>query len=220
MPKTAPPVRIDVVSDVICPWCYIGKRHLEAAIGSRPDVAVEVRWRPFQLNPDMPREGMSRADYLLAKFGDPSGGGIYDRVIAAGHMAGIEFEFEKIGRTPNTVAAHRLIAFADEDGRQDAVVEALFQAYFLHGRDLSDPDELAAIGGEAGLSEHTLTRFRTTDACEAEVRAEDSIARQTGVNGVPCFIFDRAFAISGAHPPEVLASAIDEALSERVAAAE
>jgi predicted DsbA family dithiol-disulfide isomerase len=213
-------IYVDVVSDTICPWCYIGKRRFERALMQSGRTDVAVAWRPFQLNPDMPPEGMSRADYLLAKFGDPSGGGIYDRVIAAGHMAGIEFEFEKIGRTPNTVAAHRLIALADEDGRQDAVVEALFQAYFLHGRDLSDLDELAAIGGEAGLSEHTLTRFRTTDACEAEVRAEDSIARQTGVNGVPCFIFDRAFAVSGAHPPDVLASAIDEALSERVAAAE
>lgn len=218
MPTAAPPVRIDVVSDVICPWCFIGKRHLEAALASRPDLDVVVHWRAFQLNPEMPPAGMSRADYLQAKFGDPSGGGIYARVTAAGQQAGIAFAFDRIGRTPNTVAAHRLIALAAHESRQDAVVEALFQAYFQQGRDLSDIDTLAAIARDAGLSETAVERFRTTDVHEAEVRAEDSIARQTGVSGVPCFIFDRKFAVSGAHPPEVLVSAIEEALGERRAA--
>ena len=214
------PVRIDIVSDVICPWCFIGKRNLEAALAERPDLPVEVHWRAYQLNPDMPREGMARADYLKAKFGDVSGGGIYDRVAWAGHQAGIEFAFDAMARTPNTVAAHRLIALAGDEGKQDAVVEGLFRAYFLDGRDIGDMDQLAAIAAAAGLSEPVIARLATTDASETEVLAEDSIARQTGVNGVPCFIFDRAFAVSGAHPPETLVAAIEHALQARVAAAE
>jgi predicted DsbA family dithiol-disulfide isomerase len=216
MPSAAP-VRIDIVSDVICPWCFIGKRHLEAALASRPDLSVTVRWHAFQLNPDMPREGMSRADYLMAKFGDPNGGGIYDRVTAAGRQAGIAFAFDRITRTPNTLDAHRLIALAADEDRQDAMVEALFQGYFLQGRDLSDREVLSAVAREAGLSDEAVERFRTTDVYEVEVLAEDGIARQSGISGVPCFIFQRRFAVSGAHPPEVLARAMEQAQAEPVA---
>lgn len=214
------PVRIDVVSDVVCPWCFIGKRNLEAALAQRPDLPVAVHWRAFQLNPDMPAEGMSRDAYMRAKFGDSAGGQMYDRVKSAGQAAGIAFDFDAIKHTPNTVAAHRLIALAGQDSVQDAVVEALFTAYFQQGQDIGDRDVLAGIAQAAGMSEQAVGRLLQSDDQEAEIRAEDSIARQTGVNGVPCFILDRAFAVSGAQPPEMLVSAIEQALAERAKAAE
>ena len=215
-----PRIRIDLVSDVICPWCFIGKRHLEAALKQRPSLMVDVHWRAFQLNPDMSAEGMDRADYLRAKFGDAAGGDIYDRVKEAGRQVGIDFAFDSIKRTPNTVAAHRLVALADETGRQDAVVEALFRAYFLDGQDIGCIETLASVADAAGLPPETAERLAMTEDLMAEVLAEDSIARQTGVNGVPCFIFDRAFAVSGAQPPEVLVSALDHAVNAHTAAAE
>ncbi len=220
MADTGSRVRIDVVSDAICPWCFIGKRHLEAALAQRPELAVDVHWRAFQLNPDMPAEGMDRQNYLRAKFGDDAGGHIYDRVRESGRQAGIAFAFEAIRHTPNTVDAHRLIALAGEAGCQDAVVDALFRAYFLDGRDIGDTETLAAIAAEAGMPAETAERLTATDDFKAEVLAEDSIARQTGVNGVPCFIFDRAFAVNGAQPPEVLVSALDHAVSLKANAAE
>ncbi|MEZ5669127.1 MAG: DsbA family oxidoreductase [Alphaproteobacteria bacterium] len=213
--KAARRVRVDVVSDVICPWCFIGKRNLEAALASRPDIAVDVHWRAFQLNPDMPRDGMERRAYLEAKFGRSDGGGIYERVTAAGQRAGIDFAFDRIARTPNTVAAHRLIALAAEEDRQDAVVEALFDGYFRAGRDIGSLDQLAALAQTAGLSEVAIEKLRGSDAAEADVLAEDEIARQSGIHGVPCFIVDRAFAVSGAQPPETLAAALDHALAMR-----
>lgn len=214
VPQTAP-LRVDVVSDAICPWCFIGKRHLEAALAERPDLSVEVHWRAFQLNPDMPREGMSRQEYLKAKFGDTSGGDIYARVSAMGQQAGIDFAFDAIGRAPNTVAAHRLIALADQAGCQDGVVEALFEAYFLRGRDIGDMDVLCEAAAAAGLPAEAIERLRDSDALEAEVLAEDTIARRSGVTGVPCFIVDRAFAVSGAQPPSALIAAFDQALEHR-----
>lgn len=220
MTENLPRIRIDVVSDVICPWCFIGKRDLEAALKQRPSLQVDVHWRAFQLNPDMPAEGMDRADYLRAKFGDAAGGDIYDRVKEAGRQAGIDFVFDAIKRTPNTVGAHRLIALADGTDRQDAVVEALFRAYFLNGQDIGSIETLTAVAEAAGLTAETAERLATTEDLKAEVLAEDSIARQTGVNGVPCFIFDRAFAVSGAQPPEVLVSALDHAVNAHTAAAE
>ena len=210
VPRT---VRVDVVSDVVCPWCFIGKRHLEAALSKRPDIVVDLHWRAFQLNPDMPSEGMARADYLRAKFGSDDGGGIYERVSAAGEMAGIDFAFDKVQRTPNTVAAHRLIAIADEEGRQDTVVEALFEGYFREGRDIGDLDVLVDIATSAGLSPAMIARLRDSDDREAEVLAEDRVARQSGIGGVPCFIFDRAFAVSGAQPADALIAAFDHVLN-------
>lgn len=208
-------LRVDVVSDVICPWCFIGKRHLEAALAEQPDLAVDVHWRPFLLNPDMPREGMEREAYLQAKFGDRSGGDIYARVSAMGHQAGIDFAFDAIKRTPNTVAAHRLIALAGEAGRQDAVVEALFRAYFLDGRDMGDMEVLGEVAEAAGLGADAVARLRESDALEAEVLTEDNIARRSGVSGVPCFIIDRAFAVSGAQPASHLVAAFEHALEMR-----
>ena len=208
-------LRVDVVSDVICPWCFIGKRHLEQALAECREMTVDVHWRPFQLNPDMPREGMEREAYLQAKFGDRSGGDIYARVTATGLQAGIDFAFDAIRRTPNTVAAHRLIAMAAEAGRQDAVVEALFRAYFLEGRDIGAMDVLGEVVEAAGLGADAVARLSGSDALEAEVLTEDAIARRSGVSGVPCFIIDRAFAVSGAQPASHLVAAFEHALEMR-----
>jgi len=161
---------------------------------------------------------MPREEYLAAKFGDTSGGDIYARVSAMGHKAGIAFAFEAIKRTPNTVAPHRLVALSGEAGCQDAVVEALFEAYFLLGRDIGDMDVLCDVAERAGLPEDAVSLLRDTDAYEAEVLAEDKAARQSGVTGVPCFIVDRAFAVSGAQPPSSLIAAFDHALKARHAA--
>jgi predicted DsbA family dithiol-disulfide isomerase len=217
-------MRVDIVSDAICPWCFIGKRRFERALAEAAPGAVpgpvEIGWRPFQLNPDIPREGMDRAAYLRAKFGDAPGAGRHDAVIAAGREEGIAFDFAAIKRTPSTLDAHRLIRYAGERDRQDATVEALFRAYFTAGRDIGDPAELAAIAGEAGLDRAAVAAHLAGDADLEAVRAEDAFARQIGINGVPCFIFERKYAISGAQPPEVFRQVFAKIASGAVEAAE
>lgn len=209
-------IEIDIVSDVICPWCLIGKRRLEAALALRPDSVGTIRWRPFQLNPDMPREGVARTEYVETKFGGPEGAKrVYDRIRAAGADDGIDFRFEDIVRTPNTVDAHCLIHWAAEAGRQDAVVEALFRAYFMEGRDIGDRATLAAIAGEAGLDAEAAAAMLADGTGEAEVQAETEAAYRSGVSGVPCFILDGKYALSGAQPAEVLADAFDRVLAEK-----
>jgi predicted DsbA family dithiol-disulfide isomerase len=197
-------IRIDIVSDVICPWCFIGKRRLERALAVEPPGSVEIGWRPFQLNPDMPVEGMARKDYLRAKFGsdDP---GRFGHVVAAGLEEGIPFAFDRMERTPNTVRAHRLIRFADRAGNVDALVETLFRAYFIEARDVGDVDVLADVAAEAGFDRETVSTYLVSDEDNARVREEDAYARQLGINGVPCFVVDRKYAISGAQPPETFA---------------
>ncbi len=211
------PVRLDIVSDVICPWCFIGKRHLEQAAAERPDLNLDIHWRTFQLNPDMPAEGMSRDEYMRAKFGDAAGGQMYDRVRQAGANAGIGFDFEAIQHTPNTVNAHRLIAIAGEHDCQDAVVEALFKAYFLDGRNIGDPTVLAAVAEEANMPAEAIAQWQD-DAKRQEVLGEDRVARSSGVQGVPCFIIDQRYAVSGAQPAAVLLEVLDRAVAERAAA--
>jgi predicted DsbA family dithiol-disulfide isomerase len=203
------PVQIEIVSDVVCPWCYIGKRRLEQALaGGGPQ--VEVVWRPFQLNPDLPETGMERDAYVRRKFG-AAGGGLYARVAAVGASAGIPFAFERIVRQPNTVAAHQLIALAVPGPQQDAVVESLFRGYFLEGADLTDRQTLLALAGRAGL-DATATRACLDDAASRQaVLDADGMARDLGVEGVPFFIFDRRFAVSGAQEAAVLAQAIERA---------
>jgi predicted DsbA family dithiol-disulfide isomerase len=204
-------VTIDVVSDVICPWCYVGKRRLEAAIDGL-DTAVSIAWRPFQLNPTMPTEGMDRRAYVEAKFGNRERGAeIYRRVAEVGETVGISFRFDRLARTPNTVAAHRLIGLAGAAGRQDAMVEALFQAYFLNGADIGDPACLVEVAAGAGFATDGLADFLSSDVGADAVRAEDAHARQIGIEGVPCFIFANAFAVSGAQEPATLQAAIAEA---------
>lgn len=203
-------MRIDIFSDVICPWCFIGKKRLEKALALRPLPDLQIHWRAFQLNPGMPAEGMDRQAYLAAKFGGPdSAQRIYDTVGAAGRRSGVAFAFDKITRTPNTVAAHRLVRFAERFGRQDAMVEALFQAYFLQGRNLSDLDALAEIAAVAGLDRAAVRGYLDSDEDTETVLAEDAYARKLGIGGVPCFIVDGRYALSGAQEPEAFLPVFD-----------
>ena len=211
---------IDIFSDTICPWCFIGKRRLERALAERPQPDLTIHWRAFQLNPDMPAGGMDRSQYLELKFGGASNAeAIYDQVRAAGETEGIEFAFERMKRTPNTIDSHRLIRHAGQKARQDAVVQALFDAYFLRAEDIGDPEVLVAAAAEAGLDGEETRAFLAGDAEAEAVRAEDKSARQAGISGVPCFIFNGQHALAGAHPPEVLHQLFDLANQEDAAAA-
>jgi predicted DsbA family dithiol-disulfide isomerase len=201
------PLVIEVVSDVVCPWCYIGKRRLEKALElTKGELEVEVRWLPFQLNPDMPAGGMARADYRKAKFGSIERGRELDaRVAGEGSGEGIAFAFERMQRTPNTVAAHRLIELAQKQGRGAAVVDALFKAYFEDAEDVGERRVLDRVAAAAGVEGWPET------ADEKQVAALEASLRGLGISAVPTFIFDRKFGVSGAHPPEALASAMREA---------
>ena len=198
---------IEIASDVICPWCYIGKRRLEKALALVTDeIAPQIRWLPFQLNPDMPAQGMPRAEYRKAKFGSVERGRELDaRVAAEGRREGIEFAFERMQRTPNTVAAHRLIQLAQEQGSAAAVVDALFRAYFEEAQDIGDAAVLAEIARRCGVAKWPES------ADEKEVAALEEEMRGLGISAVPTFIFDRKAGVSGAHPPESLAAAMREA---------
>ena len=208
-------MHIDIFSDTICPWCFIGKRRLERALAERPQADLTVRWRAFQLNPEMPEEGMERQRYLELKFGGAAGAeSVYARVRDAGDSEGIAFAFDRIARTPNTVASHRLIRFAAGQEREDAVVQALFDAYFLRGEDIGDPEVLSAAAAAGGLDAAEAQAFLEGDAEAEAVRSEDATARQAGINGVPCFIFNGKYALSGAQPPEVMFRMFDLANEE------
>lgn len=197
-------MRVDIVSDTICPWCYIGKRRFERALTDHGVTGVKVGWRPFQLNPGMPSEGMERAAYLTAKFGSAAQvGAVYGRVRDAGRGDGIPFAFDRIRRTPNTVDSHRLIRWGAAADRQDQVVEILFRRYFLDGADIGDRDVLTDVAAEAGLDSNDVRRLLATETDRDAVLAEDAMAREMGVDGVPCFIFERKFAVVGAQEPEV-----------------
>jgi predicted DsbA family dithiol-disulfide isomerase len=206
---------IDVVSDVVCPWCFIGKRRLEGALAQyaaeRPDApAPEVRWRPFQLNPGLPAEGLPRAEYIARKFG-PRGGAVYERVAMIGRQVGIAFAFDRITRQPNTLAAHSLIELARSEGRQDAAKEAFLRAYFLDGVDLTARASLVAIATSVGLDRAAVEAHLDDPGAREAVAAEDAQARELGVEGVPFFIFNRRLAVSGAQPSEVLLEAMKQA---------
>ncbi|MDH5195187.1 MAG: DsbA family oxidoreductase [Nitrospira sp.] len=199
---------IDVYSDVICPWCYVGKRRLERALKPvRDQVKVEVTWRPFQLNPTMPPQGMNRTVYLETKFGSLQ---VFkemeEHLLEAGRGEQIPFAFEKIGRTPNTFLAHRLIWYAGVQGRQDAVVEQLFKGYFEEGLNIGLPSVLLELADRAGLQAH---QFLTSDDGAAEVKAEEAVGRQLGIRGVPYFVIEKTYGVSGAQPAEVLVAAIE-----------
>jgi predicted DsbA family dithiol-disulfide isomerase len=203
-------MHIDIVSDVICPWCYIGKRRLERALARRPGLVVTRSWRAFQLNPDLPIEGVPHGHYLAAKFGGSHNAGrACAALAAAGRNEGIDFAFDRIGRAPNTLRAHRLIRFAAEEGAGDDLVEALFRAYFHEGLDIGDIDVLAAIAGCAGLDCAAVRRYLAGEAGTHEVLAEDRRARHLGIHAVPCFVLERGYAIAGAQEPEMLLSLFD-----------
>jgi predicted DsbA family dithiol-disulfide isomerase len=217
-------ITVDIVSDAICPWCFIGKRRFEQALAQAPqDVEVLIAWRPYQLNPEMPPGGMDRKAYLASKFGgDARADEIYQRVRDAGASTGIDFNFAGMLRTPNTIDAHRLIGLAGRAGKQDAVVEALFRAYFLDGRDIGDSGVLAAIAASAGFEEKVVRGYLAGRDDAERVGNEDAMARKMGIQGVPCFIFNRKYAISGAQEPAVFLEALDlvkrEAAGEPIAA--
>lgn len=203
-------MRLDIFSDVICPWCYIGKRRLERALALRPDAQPAIRWRAFQLNPDMPSDGMDRQVYLRRKFGgEARARQVYDNIRTAAEGESLEFCFERIRRTPNTVKAHRLIRYATDQGVADAVVEALFAAYFREGRDIGDVAELVALAEECGLDNAAVAEWMATEDGTAEVQAETHFAYQNGIHGVPCFIVNGKYAVSGAQEPEAFMPLFD-----------
>lgn len=200
---------IDVISDVVCPWCWIGKRRLEKALDGRP---ATVRWHPFQLNPDMPPEGIERRAYRIRKFGSWERSQELDaQVSAAGRGEGLAFNFDKQSHTPNTLDAHRVIWLAGEKGVQDAVAEALFKAYFTDGRNLSDRDTLAKVAAGARLNRSEVDELLAGDAGSDVVRAGEDNARHLGVSGVPFFIVNGKVALSGAQPPELFRQAFEQA---------
>ena len=205
-------LQIDVVSDAVCPWCYIGKRHLEAALAELPDVAATIHWRPYQLDPTIPPGGLDRRAYMARKFGEDRLPHIHARLTEAGRAAGLDLAFDRIKRSPNTLDAHRLIRWAWSAGRQDAVVEALFRAFFIDGEDISDREILAARAADAGMDREIVSRLLNEDADVDAVRDEIEKARTLGVTGVPFFILGGRLGVSGAQPPEVLARAIAKAL--------
>ena len=214
-----PVLTIDVVSDVVCPWCYIGKRKLEAALAS-PEAAqwapVQVRWHPFQLNPDLPAEGVSRKAYLEEKFGGPErAAAIYERVRAAGRSVGLALNIDGITRQPNTLGAHTLIAFAQREGADgSAIKERLLQAYFIDNRSIGDTEELVAIAAEAGLDAKAARAFLADPAERDAVARADGEARRMGISGVPFFIFNRKVTVSGAQDPAALLQAMQQAVAE------
>ena len=213
---------IDIVSDVVCPWCYIGKRRLEAALElyreRRPDApAPAVTFHPFELNPDMPREGVSRADYIAKKYG-ARGYRAHDRLVHAGAQLGIAFAFDRIARQPNTLAAHSLIEAARRKGVQGAMKEALLKAFFVDSLDLTDEATLVKIASGAGLEGEDAEAALADESLRSAVAQEEETARAMGVNGVPFFIFNQRLAVEGAQPPDILLEAMLEAEKEAAAA--
>ncbi|TKB74089.1 MAG: DsbA family oxidoreductase [Nitrospira sp.] len=204
---------IDIYSDIVCPWCYVGKRRLERALTQLNGGAhARITWRPFQLNPTMPLDGMDRTTYLKAKFGSLEAfGPMEEQLLIAGTDEQIPFAFEKIQRTPNTFLAHRLVWYAAQQGKQDEMVETLFRGYFLEGKNIGDPKTLTHIAAEAGLGRRETEEFLASDKGVVEVKAEEAVGRRLGIRGVPYFVFNGSIAISGAQPPDIIVSAIRQA---------
>lgn len=209
---TGQALTVDVYSDVVCPWCYIGKRRLEQALESvQAQATARIFWRPFQLNPTMPKAGMDRRVYLEAKFGGPGEmKAIQDRVAAVGTSVGIEFVFDRIARTPNTFDAHRLIRFAQQQGRQDEVVEELFHGYFTEGLNIGQPEILVSLAVRAGLDGEAVVRLLHAQEGVDAVRQEEAHGHQLGIRGVPYFVLNGKAALSGAQPVDTFVSAIKQ----------
>jgi len=206
------PITIDVISDVMCPWCYIGKRRLEAALRSVPDLPVEVRWHPYQLDETLPWEGKDRTQYLHDKFGGPErANAVYSQIAEAGAQEGIDFAFERIRVSPNTLDSHRLILWSRADNLQDEVVERLFKAYFIDGEDLTKSETLVRIADEAGMESDLVEQLLETDSDLKKTKTQIAQAHEMGVTGVPFFIIDGRFALSGAEKPETIAAALTHA---------
>lgn len=203
-------MKIDVISDTICPWCFIGKRRLDRALSRRPDIAVNVYWRPFQLDPTLPVGGVDRKDYLRRKFGNGPKSKLMSAAIRdAGEREGIAFNFDQIEKTPNSLDSHRLIRWASSTGQQAQIVERLFLAYFTQGRDIGDHATLAQIAGESGMDAELVLGLLQSDADRDLVAAEDGLARKIGIEGVPTFFFGGRYLLSGAEETETLLGVIE-----------
>ncbi len=204
-------IRLDIFSDPVCPWCLIGKANLDRALESHPDHPFAIEWHPFQLNPDMAAEGVDKRSYLAARFGGAEKlDQIHQRLRDAAKAAGVDLNPDIPTRIPNTLNAHRLIHWAGLEGRQTAMVSALFRAYWREGRDIGDVTVLATLAKEAGLDAVAIARLLTTDADADDLRARDLDARAKGVTAVPTFLIAQQFVLSGAQPPELWGQVIDE----------
>lgn len=204
-------IKLDIFSDPVCPWCYIGKANLDRALEAAPDHPFDIEWHPFQLNPGMPPEGVDRAEYLEAKFGGKAKAvEIYARVEQAARDAGLTIDYSSIAKMPNTLNAHRLIHWAGLEGRQTAIVSALFRAYWREGRDIGDAATLTDLAQAAGMDRALTQRLLATDEDTEALKARDIHARQRGVTGVPCFIIGNQYVVSGAQPPQVWADVLAE----------
>ena len=203
-------IRLDIFSDPVCPWCYIGKANLDRALEAHPDHPFQIEWHPFQLNPDMPREGVDKRTYLAGKFGEAQLTQVHLRLKEMSRAAGAEIDPDTPKRIPNTLDAHRLIHWAGLEGRQNAAVAGLFRAYWREGRDIGNTGVLADIAASAGMDRALVARLLDSDADADDIRARDEDARRKGVNSVPTFLIAQQYVVSGAQPPEVWGNVIRE----------
>ena len=211
---TRQPVRLDIFSDPVCPWCHVGKANLDRALADHPDHPFVIQWHPFQLNPDMPPDGVPKRAYLETKFGGKDRvDAIHERLREVARAAGVALDPDKPQRMPNTLNAHRLIHWAGIEGRQSEVVTRLMRAYWAEGRDIGDPETLAAIAGEAGMDAQATLRLLHSDADADDIAARDADARAKGVNAVPTFLIAQHYVVSGAQPPELWGQVIAELAS-------
>ena len=213
-------MQIDIVSDTVCPWCFIGKRRLERALEIRPDVGYDIRWRAYRLDPTVPAGGVDRKQYLRAKFGDnPNRHAMQQALQQAGESENIAFAFDRIARTPNTLDSHRLIRWSASAGLQTQMVERLFEAYFEDGLDIGDRDILIQLADELGMDSATVADLLEQGADREIIESEDALAHRMGISGVPTFIFENKFLVSGAQDSETLVQVIDKVMEEPVAEA-
>lgn len=204
-------VRLDIFSDPVCPWCHVGKLNLDRALADHPDHPFQIDWHPFQLNPDMPREGVEKRPWLEAKLGGKARvDAVHERLREVARKAGVELDPDRPARIPNTLDAHRLILWAGLQGRQNAVVTAIFRAYWDEGRDIGAPEVLADIAATAGMDRATTLRLLASDADAADLIARDADARHKGVTSVPTFLIAQHYVVSGAQPPELWADVIKD----------
>jgi predicted DsbA family dithiol-disulfide isomerase len=202
---------IELYADIACPWCYIGERRLAEALRQRPDITVERRWRPFQLQPDLPAQGLPWKEFVQTKFGGAvQAQRIFARVAEAGAPDGIDFRFDRVATAPNTLDAHRLVLFAAERGQEWPMADALYAAHFTDGRDLNDLDQLVALAESVGLDGEEARAYLASDAGTAEVEASQEQAERLGITGVPFYVIDGRYGLSGAQPVEVFVRALDE----------
>ena len=205
---------IEIIYDTVCPWCYIGKRRLDQALALRPDIEITAHWRPFLLNPELPSDGVDRTAYLVKKFGSETRvRRIYGAIGEAGQSVEIDFAFDRIQKTPNSIDSHRLVKYTARNGNADALVEALFVAYFVHGLDIGETSVLLDIGTRHGLDRKDLERYLLSDEDHDAVTQDNARAHRLGVNGVPSFVFSGPMVISGAQEPQILARMLDAAAS-------